>query len=249
MKGLFNNPTIVQELLQCITPLEYMVLRRVFPIFLRKEKLYPSVNEFLGKGDVPDFGLRLLRRLYGEPPLPKPRFLGHHKINLCGARFTEKHGLIVRDIYTLIAGSFLVNTTEWARYLQSSNIETFLMEWQAYMDAGFGILIYHDPALIKDAIVKNKTIAVYQIRKQMGFINPKECVTTFECSCENYFSPRSRCTNNHSCNCKHHIIHKKVALDRWNEKNSTKIATKFNTDLARFIASVGTQKNMYQLIK
>lgn len=48
MKGLelFRQPSIVQELLQHISPMEYVTLRQTIPLFLRRANLYPSVKEF-----------------------------------------------------------------------------------------------------------------------------------------------------------------------------------------------------------
>lgn len=47
MRGLFQQPTIMTELIEQLSPIEYVVLRKAVPVFLRNPKTYPSSFTFM----------------------------------------------------------------------------------------------------------------------------------------------------------------------------------------------------------
>lgn len=258
MKGLFEQPTIMHELLRCITPLEYMVLRRVFSVFSRKPRIYPSVNTFIGdiekKWDCS--GLALLAILNKTVYVSQPKKAKSKVTHISGALFTKSRGLMVRDIYPLIECAFVVDT---GYYMQNALVKRlsaptmatcFMGEVKSYMECGYRILIQHDAIGLEYAILKQTSeMSCREIRCVMdGVRNPKECVTTFECGCANYNSPRSACSNNHKCDCRHHVLYLQVALERWNTHERKRLADAFHNTLAIYLIRVGEEKNMYQLI-
>lgn len=151
MKGLLKHPPIVLELLQCITPLDYMMLRRVFPIFMRDPQLYPSVEE-MGFADFPHCywtGVPVLMVLYGIYDHHLAANLYHETAPISGVSYNHANNrLRIRDLEAVRLGTFTVDVFDYTiqhfsahRYPADGMVNMIYKELNEYRKYGFHLVL------------------------------------------------------------------------------------------------------------
>lgn len=156
MKGsLFQHPTIVLELLRCITPLDYMMLRRATPIFMRNPKVYPSVEDM---GAFSSCVCPLLC-LYGKDVTCKPPPNFNDSVNISGVQFIE-NVLQIRNLEAVRTRTFTVSTISYAyKYLLSAYslqhvLNLMIDQITEYELYWFTVVLQHDDRDIFDYMKK-----------------------------------------------------------------------------------------------
>lgn len=124
MKGpLFQHPTIVLELLQCITPLDYMMLRRATPIFIRSPKVYPSVEDM------------------GFKDFPLTHCTGLHVLGILCDEHIDSNVDEMIDVSGVSYENFARKTLR-IRNLDAVRLRTFAVDILSYAKAHFAIFKY-----------------------------------------------------------------------------------------------------------
>lgn len=130
MKGLLQHPAIVLELLKHVTPLEYLVLRRTFTIFIRNPTIYPLTIGLHRKM----YGLELLMKLEdrhfgGIPSCGNDR---NYIDNIVDVTYDREDGLKIRDFDELLSRKFLCDANQ------------FLHSWTPYCHPKMICNVFHD---------------------------------------------------------------------------------------------------------
>lgn len=155
MKGLLQHPTIMLELLRCITPLDYMMLRRATPIFMRNPKVYPSVEDMGFNGVLFSncTGVPVLLVLHGDDHSVMDETVYYESISISGIEYNMlQNRLRIRDLEAVRLRTFTVDLSVFAKkYLNMFTVNVVLIidqmmaQINEYYTFGFTVIINHNP--------------------------------------------------------------------------------------------------------
>lgn len=169
MECLLKQPPIVEELLQCITPIEYMVLRRACPIFIRNPTRFPTVEEMghfeqlLKEPNHVIYGFTLLLYLHGETLQVYPALLNPNVSNRIV--FSKKNGLQITNFYDILNRKLHVYTTDYSTiYLFINTPRVILHEkvcemfnlWNFFSERNITVCVHHNAEFTFDYVNLNE---------------------------------------------------------------------------------------------
>lgn len=239
MEGLFQHKPFVDLLLQYLSPLEYLVLRRTVPVFVRNPAIYPPdfvlqlmvrVREGFRLGSYL-YGNKLLWTLFGEyydgDSFSKKCCPDRHPmVHFSGARYTRERGLEIRDLDLLVRRSFRVDLSDYLVGLLDMNQDIAPCNC-VYHDLApsptkdYQLLIYYRPAHFDLKRMGNFSQLPYNIR---------------------WFKHRTHvkgCANMQPCACKSHQKLLRDDLVRWNFLLRPRVFTQWNKYMAKHLVCVG----------
>lgn len=162
MKGVLQHPTIVLELLKHVTPLDYMMLRRASPIFMRNPSVYSSVEDFGFRDfygcDIINVIYTLLR-LHGKEDCFKMDISFMYEYIEIGGVYFIDNTLYIRNLEAVRLRKFSVSTISYAqKYLTSDcnsihhALRYMFIQISEYERFGFAIELQHNDQDIFDYI-------------------------------------------------------------------------------------------------
>lgn len=157
MKGLFTHAPIIDELLKHITPLEYLVLRRTFPIFIRNPEKFPSVEEMGNFNEIfpnseEESGFAVLLALHGEDISSSIAWNSFDVYS--GLCYSKKYGLKIAYLGDAVKRIYHADTLDRAIMCLYVNTNSLCIEcimratfetYEEYANCGFTIFVHHDP--------------------------------------------------------------------------------------------------------